>query len=595
MVEHERMPLCPPLVRIFRESGSRKVTAMTRARRATAVLCAAALFVPPTSTPGRAAPPPDHGLEEVRLADASSAKPALLTARDSARFSLLGVTWAPRSGAGVLAQVRVRSATGWTGWQTLPVDESHGPQESQPSGRDGTEPLWVGEADGVEARVSSTDGGPVRDVRVSLIDPGTASARMAVAAVAARPPVVNRAAWGADESLRRVNPGCTVPRYSATIRTAFVHHTAGSNSYTSAQSAGLVRAIYAYHVRGRGWCDIGYSFLVDRFGRIFEGRYGGITLPVIGAHTGGYNTDSFGVSLMGTFTSTTPTAAMMEATARVIAWKLDGNYRSPHGTAVLAGKRFNVIAGHRDAKATDCPGARVYSRLPWLRSRVWALMGQSIRTPIYDRAIALGGFARVGQPYYLEHLVTGGSGTWFTYRDIYWSSGTGAHSVFGSFRTLHRRLGNGGGVIGLPAAEQHAGRRAGSQVQDFRRSGVRRALYWSSATGAHEVLDAIYAKYAAIGAESSSLGLPTTGQVGTHVVSGRANLFQHGRMYYGPATGTHPVIGVFNNAYVQPGVYTRLGLPRTDHYAVTVGLAQDFTGGRITWNATTNRTTVTYT
>ncbi len=575
---------------------------MTEARRTTLLITTAALLATLVSPPGVALPaeppvPQRTQVSEIPLADAVPARPTRLTARASARFSLLGVTWERRTGAGVLVQVRVRSATGWTGWQQLAVDDGHGPEDAHTAGRDGTEPLWVGEADGVEARVSSTDGGAVRDVRVSLVDPGTAPALTTLAATAAsaRPPIINRAGWGADESLRRVNPGCTVPRYSATIRAAFVHHTAGSNSYTSAQSAALVRGIYAYHVNGRGWCDIGYSFLVDRFGRIFEGRYGGIMLPVIGAHTGGYNTDSFGVSLMGTFTSSTPTAAMMEATARVIAWKLDGNYRSPYATVVLAGKQFNVIAGHRDAKATDCPGATVYARLPWLRSRVWALMGQSIRTPIYDRAVSLGGFARVGQPYSLEHPVTGGSGTWFTYRDIYWSSGTGAYSVFGGFRTLHRKLGNASGIVGLPAGEQHAGRLAGSQVQDFRRSGVRRALYWSSRTGAHEVVDAIFAKYAAMSAEVSALGLPTTGQVGTHVTGGRANLFQHGRMYYGPATGTHPIIGVFNVAYVRSGVYTRLGLPRTDHFAVTGGLAQDFTGGRITWSAATGQTTVTYT
>ena len=536
-------------------------------------------------------------VSEVRLPDAGSARPARLTARASAAFALLGVTWERRTGSGVLVQVRVRSGGRWTGWHTLAADDGHAPQDAEPAGRDGSEPLWVGRADGVEAHVASTDGMPVRDVRVSLIDPGTAPADSAVATAAASadpPPIVDRAGWGADESLRLVNPDCAVPRYSATIRAAFVHHTAGSNSYTSAQSASLVRGIYAFHVRSRGWCDIGYSFLVDRFGRIFEGRYGGIAMPVIGAHTGGYNGDSFGVSLMGTFTSTTPSAAMMEATARVIAWKLDGNYRSPYATTVLAGKEFNVISGHRDATATDCPGATVYARLPWLRSRVWALMGSSVRSPIYDQAVRLGGFARVGQPYYLEHSVPGGRGTWFTHRDIYWSSGTGAHSVFGDFRTLHRRLGNAYGILGLPAGEQRAGRLTGSQVQDFRRSGVRRALYWSSATGAHEVVDAIFAKYAAMNAELSALGLPITGQVGTHVVGGRANLFRHGRMYYGPSTGTHPIIGAFNVAYVRSGVYTRLGLPRTDHYAVSGGLAQDFTGGRITWNASTGRTTVTY-
>jgi N-acetylmuramoyl-L-alanine amidase/LGFP repeat len=553
---------------------------------------------------------------ELRLSDASTARPARLDGRSTSAFSLLGITWQPRASDGVLAQVRVRAGGQWTGWQTLAVDGEHGPDSGAESGdaagRDGTEPLWVGSADGVQARVATTDGRPVRDVRVSLIDPGAAPEDAASALDAAatgstfagtatglpapypRPAIVNRAGWGADESLRSFNPDCNVPKLGSTIKAAFVHHTAGSNTYTSSQSAGLIRSIYAYHVQGRGWCDIGYNFLVDKYGRIFEGRYGGILFPVIGAHTENYNTDSFGVSLMGDFTSTEPTAAIMESAAKVIAWKLDGHYRDPKGTVVMNGTTLNVISGHRDTKATECPGTRVYALLPALRSRVWALMGSSVVTEIYNFASQNGGFTELGEPYYLEHSVPGGWGTWFGMRDVYWSPGTGVHSVLGEIRTLHRGLGNAGGVLGLPAAEQHPAQLTGALVQEFSKAGAQRAVYWSSSTGAREVLDAIYTRYVAMGSDLSKLGLPTTGQLVTHVAGGRANLFQHGRMYYGPATGTHPIIGAFNTQYVQPGVYTQLGLPTTDEYAVTGGSAQDFQGGRITRDAATEQTTVTY-
>ncbi len=599
---------------------------MTRPARKTATKLAAlavasAIAVPATLTAVQSATSPATAsqtpakahpvrplVSELPMTDATKDGPARLGARETAAFGLVGITWRHRTGAGVLAQVRVRNATGWTGWQTLPAD-GDGPDTAQ---RDGTEPFWVGASTGVQARVASTDGAPVRDVRLALVDAGASSADAPATLDAAaldaattstttkpapyaRPGIVNRAAWGADESLRTYNADCDGrPSYGSTVKAAFVHHTAGSNTYTSDQSAGIVRGIYAYHVKSRGWCDIGYNFLTDRFGRIFEGRYGGITLPVIGAHTGGYNTDTFGVALMGDFMTAQPSSAILEATAKLIAWKLDGNYRNPNGTVVLNGTTFNVIAGHRDTKATLCPGDYVYAKLPALRSRVWTLMGGSVSTEIYDLASKLGGWAVVGQPYYLEHPVAEGRATWFGVRDIYFSTGTGAHSVYGGIRTLHRQLGNAGGILGWPSTEMQDARVSGARVQEFRKSGVRRAAYWSQATGAHEVVDAIFAKYVAMNAELSVLGLPVTGQLGTPVVGGRLSIFQGGRMYYGPNTGTHAITGPINAKYVEPGNPGKLLLPTTDEYAVTGGRAQDFQGGRITWDAASGQTTVIY-
>ncbi len=565
----------------------------------------AASTATPTAKPR--AKPVKPKVADVRMADAAKGRPSVLAARSSAQFALLGITWQNRSSAEVQAQVRVRTENKWTAWQTLMVDSDHAPDSAERPGRGGTEPLWVGAADGVQAKVSSLDGAAVKDLKVALIDPQTSAADASMQSVAAttaavaakpapyaRPPIYNRASWGADESLRSYNPDCAVPGYGSTIRGAFVHHTAGTNSYTSAQSAGLIRAIYAYHVRSRGWCDIGYNFLIDRYGRIFEGRFGGILNPVVGAHTEGHNTDTFGVSLMGTFTTAEPTAAMMEATAKVIAWKLDGYYRNPNGRMVLNGTTYNLIAGHSDTKATECPGAKVYAKLPALRSRVWTLMGKAVSTEIYDYANKLGGFAKIGQPYLLEHPVAdNGRGTWFTDRDIYWSAATGAYSVQGPIRTLHRQLSNANGVLGLPVAEQRTGRVAGSLVQDFRKAGARRVVYWSQPSGAHEVYDQILSRYEAIGAETSNLGLPTSGPKGTRVLYSRYNVFEHGRMYYSPGTGTHPILGAISDRYIKADAYPVLGMPTTDQYAVTAGLAQDFQHGTITWNSTSGETTLT--
>jgi len=615
------------------------------------------------AAPRRAVPP---RVTEIALPEASARRAASVPARSTASFSLLGVTWPRTTGAepAVTVMVRVRSAGRWTGWQRLAVDHEHTPDRVEGAqGRDGTEPLWVGAADGVQAIVTASAGTTLRGAKVSLVDPGTSGqdspteldSRATTSGVSAaavspapypQPAIITRRAWGADESLRDYNPDCSVPSYTSTIRAGFVHHTAGSNTYSAAESAGLVRAMYAFHVKSRGWCDLGYNFLVDRYGRVFEGRYGGVHVPVLGAHTGGYNTNSFGVSLMGEFTSTEPTAEIMESTARVLAWKLDGHYRNPRGTTVLGDKTFNVIAGHRDATATECPGARVYARLPWLRTRVLTLMGGGYGTEIYDYSRQLGGEIAVGGSWWLEHAYAGGRATWFTHRDIYWSPATGARSVTGPIRTLHRQLGT---VLGFPRLEEQAAAVSGARVQYFLSAGgAGRAVYWSTGTGAHEVLDSIYIKYRAVGAERSVLGLPGTGQRVAHVAGGYWNGFQRGRIYTGPNSGTHMIHNAINLRFGDPAAYRQLGLPTADQtraridgawvqafqsgriywssatgawevwgpiktaydgagaetsalrlpktkpYDVTEGRAQDFEGGKITWNATTGASTITY-
>jgi uncharacterized protein with LGFP repeats len=99
---------------------------------------------------------------------------------------------------------------------------------------------------------------------------------------------------GAVESIR-----WAAPEYSSTVKAAVIHHTGQTNRYAPSESAALIRADYLYHVRTRGWNDIGYNFLVDRYGRVFEGRYGGVTRAVLGAHAGGFNTYTTGVPCSG--------------------------------------------------------------------------------------------------------------------------------------------------------------------------------------------------------------------------------------------------------------------------------------------------------
>ena len=118
---------------------------------------------------------------------------------------------------------------------------------------------------------------------------------------------------------------------------------------------GIIRGIYAYHVQGRGWSDIGYNFLVDRFGRLWEGRFGGIDRPVIGGHTLNFNTNTFAVSAIGDFELVEPTAAIIESIAQLMAWKLGSYGRDPDRCHARPGRR--AAAGHR--RASRCPGDRL--------------------------------------------------------------------------------------------------------------------------------------------------------------------------------------------------------------------------------------------
>jgi hypothetical protein len=194
--------------------------------------------------------------------------------------------------------------------------------------------------------------------------------------VAGAPSIIPRAGWHADESIRK-----GAPFYADGVHLVFVHHTVNSNSYTKSQSASIVRGIELYHVKSNGWNDIGYNFLVDKYGQIFEGRYGGITKPVVGAHTMGFNTGSVGIALIGDYSSTSITPAARAALVSLIAWRLDlahvdplskvvrisaGNPRYRAGAAVT----LNAISGHRDGYPTSCPGASLYAQLPSIRAAV---------------------------------------------------------------------------------------------------------------------------------------------------------------------------------------------------------------------------------
>ena len=333
-------------------------------------------------------------------------------------FSLLGVVWDnPTAHLDGTVQARTR-ATGtetWSDWQDLETHaDDHGadpgtPEHDSTHPRGGTAPLWVGDSDGIELRVrpemTGTRALPT-GLRAELVDPGTEDAlvvgppraRARIGAPAAdtvvpalprtlphggpRPRIVTRKGWGADEKLREKKFS-----YTKSVKAAFVHHTATGNRYRCSQAASVIRGIYRYHVKSMGWKDIGYNFLVDKCGTIYEGRAGGVTRPVLGAHTLGFNANSVGIAVIGTYGGIKPSAAAVKAVAQVSAWKLGIYGVNPRGTTYLKsaggnlyrkGKnvRLNVISGHRDGFATDCPGRLLYGKLATARSSAARYQGR---------------------------------------------------------------------------------------------------------------------------------------------------------------------------------------------------------------------------
>ncbi|WP_030245513.1 peptidoglycan recognition protein [Streptomyces sp. NRRL S-350] len=311
-----------------------------------------------------------------------------LAARGTRPFELLGLGWdgPPDALAGAVARVRTRdAATGrWGAWHLLETGGEDGPDHA-PHGA--TAPLWTGRSDGVAVDVRPGPAGPPPGLRLHLVDPGRGvaapadrtrpaePARPADGNQAPRPAIVTRAGWGADESLRDQSF-----EYTGPVRVVFVHHTATATDYACGDAPQVIRAIYQYHVKTSGWRDIGYNFLVDRCGTIYEGRAGGVDLPVHGAHTLGFNTDSSGVAAIGTFVNDQPPQPLLDGLAAIAAWKLgltgqpaDGRTkltsgsdasRYPKGTVV----DFDAVSGHRDGFNTECPGNALYARLPDLRA-----------------------------------------------------------------------------------------------------------------------------------------------------------------------------------------------------------------------------------
>lgn len=287
------------------------------------------------------------------------------------RFDMVAVHW---QGSGSVLYSTRNDAGRWSGWRAADADQYPDPGSSENRVRGwrlgGLD--WVGPS--VAARFRTK--GEVRRLRAYYVESTVERVPARRLSIAGSPPIIPRAGWNANEAIRRAPPV-----YADALRFAVVHHTAGSNDYTPAQSAAIVRGIELYHVQGNGWNDIGYNFLVDRYGQVFEGRYGGMEEPVVGAHAQGFNTGSVGIAVIGDYNAGGISAAARKALVRLLAWRLDvahvdplgfltvtsgGNPRFPAGIPVF----LRAISGHRDTNFTDCPGDALYAQLPEIAREV---------------------------------------------------------------------------------------------------------------------------------------------------------------------------------------------------------------------------------
>ncbi|MGI8758227.1 MAG: peptidoglycan recognition protein family protein [Acidimicrobiales bacterium] len=295
-----------------------------------------------------------------------------------APFQMIGVSWAGESREG--ASVRVRTEAGWGEWVELHTEGRDGPdpgsREAATDGRALSAPVWVGSADAYELDVpEGPDHVEVHLVRSAAPDgPGPAAL---AAATTGGPAIVSRSTWGAREAK-------SAPTIASRLDMGIVHHTVSSNDYGPSDVPRMLRGIQAYHMDVNGWDDIGYNFLVDRFGTAWEGRAGGIDRPVVGAHARGYNTASVGVAVIGDYRTVEPSNAALDTVAHVLGWRLRSAGVDPLGTTTRTtstGESLRAISGHRDPGDTECPGQRLYDQLDRIRAQAAAVPRPVPTTP----------------------------------------------------------------------------------------------------------------------------------------------------------------------------------------------------------------------
>lgn len=315
--------------------------------------------------------------------------------------------------------------------------------------------------------------GATTSAKLDLPDDAVLAHNVSVKQAVGKPHIATRKEWGADEDMRDGKP-----QYASSVQAAIVHHTTGTNNYQPDDVPAILRGIYAFHTKTRGWADIGYNVLVDKFGRLWQGRAGDIDRAVVGAHAQGYNTGTFGISVMGNFEKQKANGSIIAAVSHAIAWKLGAI--GAREKAYIGGRRFNVISGHRNVGCTCCPGSALYSQLNDIRDTVASYQAGTAQAGA-DQASGVGGsggqaggsggqaghvqvakdFAAVwgrnkqalGGPTGEQKQLAHGSYQAFEHGAIHFSVASGAHATWGDIWVYWRNEGFERGHMGYPVGD----------------------------------------------------------------------------------------------------------------------------------------------
>lgn len=308
-------------------------------------------------------------------------------------LSSVAVTWRGITAQSPQIELRYQDQEKWSNWITLETSDAMSQHEDEH--QQTTDLVYVGTADAVQARISSPDNVDIQKPALVVVDSGYAANTDDISSVADNAPTKN-----AEPTITPVihtreewwNPNLPErtwqPNRNANWRGAVVHHTVDRNDYSQAEVKAIIQNIYTFHCAERGWGDIGYNLLVDRFGGIWEGRDEGVPNTVVqasnveAAHTGSFNSATFGVAVIGSFhLNEEPTEASINAVSSAIAWEFEGlGIMDADGTFPYLGTQQR-ISGHGDeshwynsGNHTLCPGVRLSQRLPNIRATVQQLL-----------------------------------------------------------------------------------------------------------------------------------------------------------------------------------------------------------------------------
>gem|GEM_PF-334417 len=559
-------PIADPVNAPGADPAAPAPAASAPAAPATSAADPAAPAVIPGADPN--APALTPGAVDPDLADKVGAEVKELT-RDKP-FSMVALTAKDLSDTSAMIRSR-KSDGGWGPWYPASRVDT-GRNDHVAMDKTGTEPIYVGLTKAVEVLVTHRAAGavppgvtPARsddpaligspDLSAVLIDPGRSAVDAGLSTVAAPlpgggPKVITREQWGADPSLL-----CDKPTYDDGVGGITVHHTAGRNDYTPAESAGIVRAIYAYHAKTLHWCDIGYNALVDKFGQIFEGRAGGLDKPVEGAHAGGFNENTSGVALMGDYESEPPSDAAIQAIGQFVGWRAKEAGLNPQGNTTMYSEgtqyskfgqgeavKLPIVFAHRDVGNTTCPGDAAYAMMDRIREIAAKTAGAVTTSPGTD--------ARAAAP-------ENSSGT---------SPNTGA--VAPNSGTTPKSQRTQADIATLAALTTKL-------LGMVNTSGV--AKYWAAQGGPNSRLGA---------AVSEPRPTPNGGQVAK---------FVNGYVYAAPDGAIIELAGHLLDRFVQLGGESGLlGLPLKNAYPVPDGMRSDFQHGSLIVNTATGIVTTLY-